>query len=142
MSVDCSAYGVYEAARELQFCHRHEVDEWVLLLAGGEPRPASRRGRAPQAVRPGREGDPVVGALASAHRLHHGLRRRPSGQDPAAFSPAVTDPVGRRMRGPCGCRLLRTRTATLTALTPQVSPAVTDSGRQATDTVCVTGRWP
>ncbi|MEV5768732.1 hypothetical protein AB0L34_29775 [Micromonospora sp. NPDC052213] len=34
MSVDCPAYGVYEAARELQFCHRHGVDERVLLLTG------------------------------------------------------------------------------------------------------------
>lgn len=34
MSFDCSAYGVYEAAHELQFCYRHNVDERVLLLAG------------------------------------------------------------------------------------------------------------
>ncbi|SFW11445.1 hypothetical protein [Amycolatopsis australiensis] len=38
MSADCHGYGVYEAARELQFCDIHEVDEWVLLvdIAGGQ----------------------------------------------------------------------------------------------------------
>lgn len=32
MSLDCSAYGVFEAAREILFCDRHDEDEVVLLL--------------------------------------------------------------------------------------------------------------
>jgi hypothetical protein len=36
MSADCSAYGVYEAARELRFCERHQGDELVLLIKNGD----------------------------------------------------------------------------------------------------------
>lgn len=36
MSADCSAYGVYEAARELQFCEHHQQDELVLLITNGD----------------------------------------------------------------------------------------------------------
>lgn len=38
MSLDCHAYGVYEAARELQFCDVHNDDEMVLLIdtSGGQ----------------------------------------------------------------------------------------------------------
>jgi hypothetical protein len=32
MSDDCRGYGVYEAARELMFCDRHDADELVLLV--------------------------------------------------------------------------------------------------------------
>ena len=34
MSLDCSAYGVYEAAQEILFCDRHDEDEVVLLVTG------------------------------------------------------------------------------------------------------------
>lgn len=34
MSLDCPAYGVHKAAREILFCERHGEDEVVLLLTG------------------------------------------------------------------------------------------------------------
>ena len=37
MSLDCSAYGVSEAAQEIQFCDRHDEDEVVLLVTGTSP---------------------------------------------------------------------------------------------------------
>ncbi|MEV6925574.1 hypothetical protein AB0M46_13890 [Dactylosporangium sp. NPDC051485] len=36
MSAECSAYGVYEAARELKFCEHHQQDELVLLIKKGD----------------------------------------------------------------------------------------------------------
>lgn len=36
MSAECSAYGVYEAARELQFCDEHQQDEYLLLIKNGD----------------------------------------------------------------------------------------------------------
>lgn len=35
MSLECSAYGVHEAAREVMFCERHLTDERVLLTRAG-----------------------------------------------------------------------------------------------------------